>query len=289
MAYDNICRYLATEYPADFVRWLLNLDSISIQSLPTELSLEPIRSDALYFLPERNQILHLEFQTVPASKPPLPVRMLDYWVRLYRQYECPIEQVVIFLKETNSEAVYVEQLAVGRTRHSYQVVRIWEQDSTRLLNSQALLPLAVLARTDSPTAMLEQVAARVDMIEEPNQQRNISACVEVLARLKFDENLIRQFLREELMRESPLYQEILQEGVQQGIEQGIEQGIQQGEVTLTLRLLTRRLGSVPPQLRSQIQQLSTTQLEALGEALLDFSSTQDLVAWLQGCSSSLEG
>ena len=67
MAYDNICRYLATEYPADFVRWLLNLDSISIQPLPTELSLEPIRSDALYFLPERNQILHLEFQTVPAS------------------------------------------------------------------------------------------------------------------------------------------------------------------------------------------------------------------------------
>ena len=130
---------------------------------------------------------------------------------------------------------------------------------------------------DSPTALLEQVAARVDMIEEPNQQRNISVCVEVLARLKFDENLIRQFLREDLMRESPLYQEILQEGVQQGIQQGI----QQGEVTLTLRLLTRRLGSVPPQLRSQIQQLSTTQVEALGEALLDFSSTQDLVDWLQ--------
>ncbi len=63
------------------------------------------------------------------------------------------------------------------------------------------------------------------MIEEPNQQRNISACVEVLARLKFDENLIRQFLREELMRESPLYQEIIQEGVQQ-------------------------VGTVPPQLRS---------------------------------------
>ena len=79
------------------------------------------------------------------------------------------------------------------------------------------------------------------------------------------------------MRESPLYQEILQEGVQQGIQQGI----QQGEVILTLRQLTRRLGSVPPQLRSQIQQLSTTQVENLGEALLDFSSTQDLVDWLQ--------
>ncbi|MDZ8028468.1 MAG: DUF4351 domain-containing protein [Nostoc sp. SerVER01] len=111
------------------------------------------------------------------------------------------------------------------------------------------------------------------MIEEADRQRNISACVEVLARLKFEEDLVRQFLREELMRESPLYQEILQEGIQQGI--------QQGEVSLALRQLTRRLGIVPSQLQAQIQQLSTSDVEALGEALLDFSTTQDLVAWLQ--------
>jgi len=277
LAYDNICRYLAVEYPVAFGSWLLDTDAIAIQPLPTELNLEPIRSDALYFLPERNQILHLEFQTVPASKPPLPLRMLDYWVRLHRQYECSIEQVVIFLKETSSEAVFVERFAFERTFHSYRVLRIWEQDPTRLLSSPGLLPLAVLARTDSQTALLEQIAARVDTIEEPDRQRNISACVEVLARLKFEEDLIRQFLREDLMRESPLYQEILQEGLQQGIQQGI----QQGEVSLALRLLTRRLGTLPPQLRSQIQQLSTVQVEALGEALLDFSTTQDLVAWLQ--------
>ena len=75
------------------------------------------------------------------------------------------------------------------------------------------------------------------------------------------------------MRESPLYQEILQ--------QGIQQGIQQGEVALALRQLTRRLGMVPPELQAQIQQLSSVQVETLGEALLDFSTTQDLVAWLQ--------
>lgn len=273
MAYDNICRYLAAEYPDAFVNWLFDIDITAIQPLPTELNLEPIRSDAIYLLPDCNQILHLEFQTIPASKPPLPLRMLDYWVRLYRKYNCPIEQVVIFLKETTSEAVYIDQFAVGRTFHSYRVVRIWEQDASLLLANPGLLPLAVLAQTDSPAALLEQVAARIDMIEEPDRQRNISACVEVLARLKFEEDIVRQFLREELMRESPLYQEILQEGVQQGI--------QQGEVTLALRQLTRRLGTVSPQLQAQIQQLSSIQVEALGEALLDFSTTQDLVAWLR--------
>lgn len=71
------------------------------------------------------------------------------------------------------------------------------------------------------------------------------------------------------MRESPLYQEILQEGRQQEA------------LAFVLRLLTRRVGTVDPELQSRVQRLSSDQLEELGEALLDFSTTQDLVAWLQ--------
>ncbi len=116
------------------------------------------------------------------------------------------------------------------------------------------------------------------MIEEPEQQRNISACAEVLAGLKFEDDFIRQFLREDLMRESVVYQKILREGKQEGRQ---EEG-----VTLVLRLLARRFGSFAPEVRAQIQQLSITQLEDLGEALLDFSSTQDLITWLQTCQAS---
>jgi len=285
LAYDNVCKRLATEYPSALVHWLLAVDTVNIQKLPTELSLEPVRSDAIYFLPQLGQILHIEFQTEPQSSPPLPLRMLDYWVRLYRQYSHAIEQVVIFLKPTNSEAAFIEQFAVGNTVHQYRVVRLWEQDPAPLLANPALLPLAVLARTDSPTALLQQVAARVEMIEEPQQQREISAYTEILAGLKFDKDLIRRFLREELMRESVIYREIQQEAKQEGREEGrqegIQEGLQQGETTLVLRLLARRLGQVAPEVRLHIQQLPVAQLEELGEALLDFSSAQDLTDWLQ--------
>lgn len=42
----------------------------------------------------------------------------------------------------------------------------------------------------------------------------------------------------------------------------------------------RRFGDVAPQVREQINSLSITQLEDLGEALLNFSSTTDLMNWL---------
>ena len=40
-------------------------------------------------------------------------------------------------------------------------------------------------------------------------------------------------------------------------------------------------GQLTSEVRSQIQQLRVEQLEELGEALLDFSSMQDLVDWLR--------
>jgi predicted transposase YdaD len=59
-----------------------------------------------------------------------------------------------------------------------------------------------------------------------------------------------------------------------------QEGRQEGEQSLVLRQLTRRIGNVTPELTAKVQSLSLTQLETLGEALLDFSQPADLVNWL---------
>jgi predicted transposase YdaD len=50
--------------------------------------------------------------------------------------------------------------------------------------------------------------------------------------------------------------------------------------SLILRQLTRRLGTLPATVEAQVQALALPQLEALGEALLDFSEPANLVTWL---------
>jgi predicted transposase/invertase (TIGR01784 family) len=63
--------------------------------------------------------------------------------------------------------------------------------------------------------------------------------------------------------------------------QDIEQtGLEKGERRLILRLLTRRVGELSLKVREQIETLSLEQLENLGDALLNFSSMNDLHAWL---------
>ncbi|MEA5497840.1 Rpn family recombination-promoting nuclease/putative transposase [Limnoraphis robusta] len=277
MAYDNLCKRLAEESPATFAQWLLGTNPGTIQVLKTELSLEPISADAITFLQTSEQILHLEFQTQPTSEPPLPLRMLDYWVRLYRKYRRPIQQFIIFLQATTSEVVFTEEFVTETTRHRYRVIRMWEQNPAIFLNDRALLPLAPLAETNSPETLLTQVAAEVAKIEAIEQRRNVLAAVQIIAGLRYDKTLIKQLLREDIMRESVIYQDILQ----QGVRQGVQQGRGEGEASLIIRLLTRRFGELSPEVIQRIRSLSLPQLDALGEELLDFTEIAEVVTFLE--------
>ncbi|HLP91690.1 MAG TPA: DUF4351 domain-containing protein [Nostocaceae cyanobacterium] len=277
MAYDNTCKYLAETYPAVFAKWLLASDSEDVQVLKTELNLEPIRADSVIFLRVANKILHLEFQTTPQSIPPLDFRMLDYYTRLKRQYGCEIVQVLIFLQFTSSEIVYQSQYTDTNTIHRYRVIRLWEEDPTPLLANPALLPLATLAKSDTPPNLLQQVAATVDMIEEREDKQNISACVQLLAGLRFEKNLITQLFREEIMEESVIYQDIIQRGE--------EKGKKKEALALVLKQLKRRFGELEAEIKKQLNVLSLTQLETLAEELLDFTSVNDLVNYLANISA----
>jgi predicted transposase/invertase (TIGR01784 family) len=277
LSYDNACKYLAETYPREFARWLLAIEPPEIRVLKTELTLEPIRADALSFLRAANRILHLEFQTLPISRPPMPLRMLDYSVRLKRKYRCSVEQVVIFLQETTNELAFTEEYRDDTTIHRYRVIRLWEQDSSLFLSNPALLPLAALTKSDSPQTLLEDVAEQVASIEESELRQNIASCAGILAGLRFEEDLIRQLFREDIMRESVIYQSIRQEGKQEGLQEGLKQEA----LKLAMRLLRRRFGELEARIIAKVQQLSREQLEELTEALLDFSEVEDLDAWLE--------
>jgi hypothetical protein len=70
------------------------------------------------------------------------------------------------------------------------------------------------------------------------------------------------------------------EGVMQIVTSWMQEGIEQGERSLVVRLLTKRVGTLPSEVRDRIDQLPIDQVEALGEALLEFRTLTDLEAWL---------
>ena len=272
MSFDNVCKLLAEKYPFDFAKWLLPQEPKTIKVLKTELSIEPIRADFVTFLQTENRILHIEFQTNPQSKPPIPFRELDYSVRLIRTYQVPVTQVVIFLQETNDPIVFTEEYINETTRHRYRVIRMWEQDSALFLDNLALLPLAPLTQTSSPQSLLSQIANNVAKIADRETKQDIAAYTEILAGLRFEKDFIRQLLSEDIMQESVIYQDILQKG------EG--KGEQKEAVKFCLMLLNQRFGQLDSEILERVKVLSVEHLENLGAALFNISEIADLVTWL---------
>jgi predicted transposase YdaD len=211
--------------------------------------------------------------------------MIDYRVRLHRLYpHKEVHQMVIYLQETRSPLAYQEVFELAQTRHKFNVIRLWEVEAEELLQFPGLWPFAVLGKAANREAVLRDVASRIEKLRDRKEQSNLAASTAILAGLILEKGLIQRILREEIMRESVIYQEIKaegkEEGLQQGLQQGMQQGMQRGEATLALRLLNRRLGQISATIEEQIRQLPVEQLENLGEALLDFESESDLLNWL---------
>jgi predicted transposase YdaD len=271
--FDNLCKLLSEKYPLDFARWLLPEEPRTIAVLKTELIIEPIRADFVTFLRTENRILHLDFHTeVTTSETSIPFDMLECYSRLMCRYEIPITQVAFFLQETSHEDAFTEAYESETTNHRYQVIRMWEQDSALFLNNPVLLPLAPLTRTNSPQNLLSQVAENIAKIEDNDIKRDITAYSRILASLRFQQDFICQFLSEDIVKESAIYQDILQKGEARGEVRG--------QVRTIMRLLSRRLGEIDSSLVEQIKILTIEKLDALTEALLEFSEVTDLVTWL---------
>jgi predicted transposase/invertase (TIGR01784 family) len=68
---------------------------------------------------------------------------------------------------------------------------------------------------------------------------------------------------------------------QSAIDIAREDATKTAQLSLIMRQMVRRLGTIEPDIENRIRQLSVQQLENLGDSVLDFTNLSDVTAWLQ--------
>jgi predicted transposase/invertase (TIGR01784 family) len=154
------------------------------------------------------------------------------------------------------------------TPQEYRVHRVYLNELGEMAQLPLGVALMVLTTLQENQAAVEarNLLARSQQELPPQTSRAIMEMITTIMVYKFT-NLSRQEVEAMLgisLRETRVYQEAREDEAK----------------SLILRLLTRRVGEVPESVRTQMETLSLTQLESLGEALLDFSNLSDLEAWL---------
>ena len=273
--FDPVCKFLIETFPTDFANWLLGKPATLTEISPSELSLEPIRPDALMIFEAEDTILHIEAQT--QTDKAIPFRMLDYRVRTHRRYPGKkMKQVVIYLRKTQSELAYQTTFTLENTQHQFEVIRLWEQPLETFLSIPGLLPFAILSQAEDKEAALTQVAEQIETLPTKKERDNITASAYILAGLVLDQSVTERILMDSIFEESVTYQAI----IERGRAKGIQQGLKQAKKELIVQQLNRKLGSVSGATEVKIEQLSLEQVESLGEALLEFETAEDLSGWL---------
>lgn len=162
--------------------------------------------------------------------------------------------------------------------HSDQVHRIYLQDLPATNDSVGLglMRLIVMKQKEAITQSKELLTRTQQKAILDPQSSVILKLIETVIVYKFP-NLSREAIEQMFglseLKQTKFYQEAFQEGEQSGEQREAR--------SLILRQLTRRLGTLPVKIDTQIQALALPQLEALGEALLDFTKLSDLRNWLK--------
>lgn len=305
--HDRLFKELLSTFFLEFLSLFLpdiahRIDPDKIQFLPQEYFADLTTGedkiiDLLIQVQQAEQALsflvHIEAQSTPEAD--FSQRMFFYFARLYQKYRQLVYPIVIFSfdepyrLEPHTHTVTFPDLNV--LEFNFQPIQLNRLNWRDYLNQPNPIAAALMSKmridpADRPKVKAECLRLLATLRLDPARTRLISGFVDTYLRLSPQEEQTFQTQiatletneRESIMQ---IVTSWMEQGIEQGIERGIEQGATQEAQTIVLKLLNRRLGNLSTAQTSQVLSLSVTQLEALSEALLDFSTPADLEQWLQ--------
>lgn len=222
-------------------------------------------------------------------------RLFFYVALLHLREKVPVYPIVVFynnrLKKPQPDIYQIkvgEEIVLELRYHVLQLGRLNWRDFIRNENpiAAALMARMNIRQNEMPYVKLECLKLLTKAKLNRKRMRLIAGFVDTYLQLNDEEEKIFQ---QEVSRTKGRQKEVMMEyittwerrGIAKGIEQGKEIGLKEGELRLIFRLLNQLIGTLSPATKKQIKNLSLPQLERLSDALLQFSSKDDLLAWLK--------
>lgn len=226
-------------------------------------------------------LIHLENQAYNQKQ--FERRMFHYFARLDAKYLLPIFPIVIFSYDEPKRPEKSQYTVNFPNRKvlefNYFSIQLNNLKWRNFLNQPNPVAAALMAKMDFQPqervrVKLECLRMLVTLQLNPAKIELISGFIDTYLRLNTAEE---QELNTELKQANLVEEEQIMEIVTSWMEKGIEQG----EQKIIKRQVKRRFNNITPTLESQINSLSSEQLENLADVIFDLQSLADLTNWLE--------
>ncbi len=290
--YDQIVKLSAITDPQGFLDVFapgLKLYATRSEELPSQAR----RADEVWevvFPSGKHGILHIEFQT--QVKDDRGLRLAEYALRLFQQYQLPVLSVVIFLRP----ATQVPTPPFGwdwdtreALRYHYESIRLWELSAEQLLETTFydIWPFAALMHRQVTLEYEIELAKR--LAQAPVEREHLGDIMRrfgILAGVRLSKSeskklteRINAMMSEEILKESTYIQALIEkwepvilakkeaEGEAKGMHKMAQKTLEGKFGTLSDDLLTALEAASPETLEDIVAHISTDTLEQARERL----------------------
>lgn len=254
---------------------ILNTHELPMTDMKKPDYLARIKHHGEYF------VLHMEFESSFSSNIDIQRRMLRYFLNLYWNENFPIMQAVVLLKDPGIKNISngTETFVFGEEvlKHHYKVIKLYEMDKYEVLkrNVKALFPMRVFMRhkNEPPVEHLKECLDVAETIGDPDFYFMTADCGTKL----YGREILEKIVKEAIYMSSGLYKQPYETGKMEGIIEGKTEG----KTDLLIKLLSRRFGLLPVDLRKKISEADQYQLDLIADSIFDFKSADDTLKYLQ--------
>lgn len=224
-------------------------------------------------------LIHVEIQA--RSEDTFPERMFSYNLRIFDKFAKPAISLAI-LCDTDTTwrpNQYSYNYPDTKLNFEFGTVKLLDYQNRWTELEASDNPFATVVKTQETSKKLgERKNWKFSLIRRLYEQGWQERDIRNLYRFIDWVMILPKALEADFWQEFKLFE---QERTMSYITTGERIGYERGQQELVLRLLQKRVGELPQEVREHIQSLCLNQLEALGEALLDFTGLADLLTWLE--------
>ncbi len=233
------------------------------------------------------KLVHIELQS--GNDPNMPLRMLEYFVGMYRRFARFPRQAVLYVGEAPL------RMEAGLESESfsfhYELVDIRDLDGEQLLASDQVGDnvIAILTRLSDRTGAIHEIVAKISRLQPERREQALGPLL-ALAGLRGLEAAV-----EEEIKKMPIVIDILEnkvlgreykrgrevgarEGRQEGRQEGEMKGRQEGELTILRTLIEKRFGAMPPWAEERLTTRPVEELQNIALRLFDAKNLEELLS-----------
>ncbi len=247
----------------------LNVELPEVQQTRVDLLFETLA-------PTR-RLIGLELQS--ANDPSLPLRMAEYWLRVYRIHKQFPEQYVLYVG--NQEVKMASELAGPNHVCRYTIIDIRNFDEEILLNSPFAADnlLAILTHHKNRRRTIRRILERIAILEGGARYDAVGKLLIISGLRKLGDS-IRTEVRQMPILDDIMDHDVLGPAIRQGLEQGRKEGKEEGKqeegLAILRKQMTKRFGRLPGWAEERLAAMSVAELEDLSLAVLDAKTVAEL-------------